>query len=495
MAAAATGEGLADAFEEVEKNLGVEAASVELGDVTADGDTATAAYTATLSLSNAGEWSYEGTFPLTRADGEWKVDFSPAVIHPDLGEGQTLARTNDWGERGHILAADGSRLDTEGATGSVRMLTGQVGPATEEDLEELGPAYQADDPTGQDGLQKAFEERLAGTASTSIRVVAAGEEDKAGESEAVVGTIEGTAGEDVTTSLDPKVQEAAAKAVVTEGKPTSLVAVRPSTGEILAVAMNAGDFNRAFDGQYEPGSSFKIITYEALLENGMSTGAEMNCPKTADVGGWPFKNAGDAAYGKQTVTEAFATSCNTALVTEVEKKLTSESMTKAAEEFGMNADLDIGLPTRRPSFPTPENVTMLAAQSIGQGQVISTPLHMATVPAAIKDGSWRSPVLVTDPALPDQPEPRPIPHAEQLRPMMRAVVTDGTAEKAGFQGEVYGKTGSAEFGTAENEDDELDSHAWMVGYKGDVAFAVVVEGGGAGGSVAGPVAAKFANAL
>ncbi|GAA2053302.1 penicillin-binding transpeptidase domain-containing protein [Nocardiopsis rhodophaea] len=495
MSQAATGDGLVDAYKRVEKNLGVDKAAVELGDITTDGDTATASYTATLSLKNAGDWSYEGTLPLTRAGGEWKVDFSPAVIHPDLGDGQTLARVNERGERGHILASDGSRLDTEDAPGSVKMLVGTVGPATKDDLKDLGPAYAVDDPVGKSGLQKSFEDRLAGTASTSIRVVAEGEADQAAGSDTVVGTVDGTAGQDITTSLDPALQDAAAKAVVTERKPTSLVAVRPSTGEVLAVAMNAGDFNRAFDGQYEPGSSFKIITYEALLENGVSTDTTLNCTKTADVGGWSFKNAGDAAYGKQSLTEAFATSCNTALVTEVDKRLTADSLTATAEVFGMNADLNIGMPTRTPSFPAPKNTTALAAQSIGQGRVISTPLHMATVPAAIQNGSWRSPVLVTDPQLPDQPAPRPIPNAEQLRPMMRAVVTDGTAKKAGFEGEVYGKTGSAEFGTAEDEDDELESHAWMVGYKGDLAFAVVVEGGGGGGSVAGPVAATFANAV
>ena len=80
---------------------------------------------------------------------------------------------------------------------------------------------------------------------------------------------------------------------------------------------------------------------------------------------------------------------------------------------------------------------------------------------------------------------------------MRAVITDGTAKDLPFQGEVHGKTGTAEYGTAEDadEDDELPSHAWMVGYKGDVAFAVVVEGGGGGSAVAGPLAVKFTNAL
>ncbi|MFC7328591.1 penicillin-binding transpeptidase domain-containing protein [Marinactinospora rubrisoli] len=492
MADLATGEGVADAYTQVAENLGVETAEITLGAVTADGDTATAPFDATLGLRNAGEWSYEGELPLERVDGEWKVAFSPAVIHPELGDGQTLVRTNEWGERGSILAADGTRLDTPDATGSIAMLTGGVSPATEEDLADLGPAYQVGDPVGRGGIQQAYDERLAGTPATSIRVADAAQDDAAGDdAEATeVGTIEGTPGEDVVTSIDPAVQAAAAQAIVNEDKPTAFVAVRPSTGEILAAANVPGGFNRAIDGRYPPGSAFKIISYEALFNAGMTTSDRMDCPKTAEVGGWPFKNAGDAEHGDQSVLEAFATSCNTALVQEVADRLDSASLTAAAEEFGMNAPLEIGIPSAEPSFPAPDSTTILAASSIGQGQILTSPLHMATVPAAVADGSWRSPVLVTEPEVADRPEPRPIQNAEALRTMMRAVVTDGTAEDAGFTGEVHGKTGTAEFGTAE-EDEELPSHAWFVGFSGDLAFAVVVEGGGGGAKVAAPLAADF----
>ncbi|WP_017594831.1 penicillin-binding transpeptidase domain-containing protein [Nocardiopsis potens] len=493
MSALTAGGGVQDVLGPLQENLGVEKSSIEVGEVVEEGDDAAEApFTATLSLSNAGDWTYEGSFSLIRDGAEWKVDFEPSSVHPDLTEGTTLVRANVWGERGHILAADGSRLDTEDASGSVQMLTGQVGAATAEDLERLGPAYKEGDPTGLGGIQQQYEERLAGEVSTSIRVAETGsEEEAAADPDApVVGTVKGRPGKDVTTAIDPELQSAAAAAVSTGGKPTALVAVRASTGEVVAVANNSADFNRAFDGQYAPGSSFKIVTYESLLEKGLSPSDTMSCPKEA-LG---FKNAGDAAYGEQSVTEAFATSCNTALVQDVVNRISGADLTATAELFGMNADLNIGVPTREPSFPDPAGDSgLLAAQSIGQGQIISTPLHMATVPAAIADGSWRSPALVTDPELPDKPKPAAIPHAEALRPMMRAVVTEGTAKKAGFQGEVYGKTGSAEFGTATGEDDELATHAWMVGYKGDIAFAVVVEGGGGGGSVAGPVGAKFTN--
>ncbi|WP_309485847.1 penicillin-binding transpeptidase domain-containing protein, partial [Marinitenerispora sediminis] len=494
----ATGEGVTDAFTQVAENLGVEATEVVLGTLTADGDSATAPFDVTLALSNAGEWSYEGELPLARVDGEWKVDFSPAVIHPELGDGQTLVRANEWGERGRILAADGTRLDTADASGSVKMLTGEVSPATEEDLADLGPAYQEGDPIGRGGIQQTYEERLAGTPATSIRVAdadAAEDGAAAGDADStVVGTIEGTPGEDVVTSIDPAVQQAAAQAIIGEDKPTAFVAIRPSTGEVLAAANVPGGFNRALEGQYPPGSAFKIVSYEALLNAGLTTGDQMSCPKTTEVGGWPFKNAGDAEYGRQTVTEAFATSCNTALVQEVAERLDSASLTAAAEQFGMNAPLEIGIPTAEPSFPAPDSTTLLAASSIGQGQILTSPLHMATVPAAVADGNWRAPVLVTDPEVPDRPEPHAIQHADALRGMMRAVVTEGSAKDAGFTGEVFGKTGTAEYGTAE-EDEELPSHAWFVGFSGDVAFAVVVEGGGGGGAVAAPIAADFVKNL
>ncbi|GAA3729476.1 hypothetical protein GCM10022402_07740 [Salinactinospora qingdaonensis] len=497
MGEVATGGDVVAAHERIAAELSVETTTASVDTVSEDGDRATATFTVTHTLADAGEWGYAGELPLRLVDGAWRVEFSPRVIHPELSEGQTLTRVSERNERGHILAADGSRLDTEDAAGSVKILTGSVGTVTEEDLQQLGSAYQVGDPTGKGGLQQAYEQRLAGVPDTSIQVVSDGEADDATADEpTVVGTIEGADGEDVATSLAPAVQRAAAQAIVGQDKPAAFVAVRPSTGEILAAATIPGGYHRVLDGQYPPGSTFKIVSYSALLDNGLTMNDTMDCPKTADIGGWPFKNAHDAAYGEQTVTEAFATSCNTALVKEVTERLDSELLTAAAEQFGMNAGLDIGLSSTDPSFPPPENNTMLAAASIGQGKILTSPLQMATVAAAVADGSWRSPVLVTDPAVPDQPQPRPVDHAEALRSMMRAVVTDGTASEAGFTGEVYGKTGSAEFGTPQ-EGEELDTHAWFVGFQGgaDLAFAVMVEGGGGGGSVAAPLAKSFLDAL
>ena len=107
--------------------------------------------------------------------------------------------------------------------------------------------------------------------------------------------------------------------------------------------------------------------------------------------------------------------------------------------------------------------------------------------AAIEDGTWRSPMLVTSPMPHQAGRSHPISPVilDTLRPMMRAVVTSGTAAGVGFPPDVYGKTGTAQYGTGAH------SHGWFIGYRGDLAFAVLVEGGGLGADSAGPVANAF----
>lgn len=495
------GDDAAEILGGIDAGLGVDSIDVDVGQPSVESGEGSASYEVTVSLTNADDWGWEGELPLVREDGEWWVDFSPEVAYPGLGEGEVLARTAVWGERGHILAADGSRLDTPESSGSLQMIAGSLGEADEDDIERLGPAYDVGDTIGVDGLQRTHEEHLAGEAATTIVMADAEEARGEGSVEATeentVATLDGSDGEDITTSIDPNVQSTAASAIMDADDPAGLVALRPSSGEILAAVNVPGGFNRAFEGQYPPGSAFKIVSYSALLDSGMSTDATMNCPEEYELGGWPFRNAGEAEYGSQSVTEAFATSCNTALVAELGDRVNGEQLLASAEQFGMNQPLDIGVTTNEPVFPAVDSATMLGSQGIGQGQVLTSPLHMATLPAAIADGSWRHPVLVNEPEPTDLPEPTPIANAEAIRPMMRAVTTDGTAKDLDFQGEVFVKTGTAEFGTAEDadEDDELPSHAWMVGYKGDIAFAVIVDGGGGGSSVAGPLAESFANGL
>lgn len=121
----------------------------------------------------------------------------------------------------------------------------------------------------------------------------------------------GTEGKPLKTTIDPKVQAAAGKALTDVKKPASMVALRPSTGEILAVANKPGGYNRALMGQYPPGSTFKVVTAAALVAGGMGAGTKVGCPATTTIGGRSFHNYKHEDFGTVPLREAFAHSCNT----------------------------------------------------------------------------------------------------------------------------------------------------------------------------------------
>ncbi|QYC42752.1 Penicillin-binding protein A [Nonomuraea coxensis DSM 45129] len=463
-------------YEQQRAALGVERTSVRLGRVAEGDGRAGVPYTVTLTLKNVGDWSYDGRLDLVVADRAWKVDWSPAALHPRLTAGAEFSIKTRWPRRAEITDADGGRIDDGTAGGSVQQLVGYLGKATKEDVAKLGSAYKAGQPIGRAGLQQTFQKRLAGTPSTDIRL--------GGET---LETIEGSEGEPVRTSLDPRTQAAAVTAVKDIEKPTSMVAIRPSTGEILAVVNNRGGFNRALDGRYAPGSTFKAVTAIGLLAAGMSPEDTVACPEYATVGGLKIRNSDNEAFGSLSFLDSFAHSCNTTFAPLAQSKLGAAKLMKAAESVGFNQPLTIGVPATPASFPKPQSDAELAAEAFGQARITASPLSIASVAAAIADGTWRPPTLV--PSLKQKAAERALPDGvkSRLHTMMAAVVTKGTAKKAGLPAGTHGKTGTAEY----NVGDKLETHAWFMGFKGDVAFAVIVEGGGGGGAVAAPVAATF----
>ncbi|WP_223167465.1 penicillin-binding transpeptidase domain-containing protein [Nonomuraea sp. SYSU D8015] len=469
-----------DAYDQQRSALTVERTTVRLGAVTEGDGTARVPYTATLALKNVGEWSYEGRIDLVVADRTWKVDWKPATLHPSMTAGATFGIKTRWPERAEITDAEGDRIDDGTAGGSVQQLVGFLDKATKKDVGKLGSAYKVGQAVGRGGLQETFQKRLAGTPSTDIQL--GGKTLK---------TIEGKEGEPLRTTLDPRAQAAAVGAVKDVEKPASMVAIKPSTGEILAVVNNRGGFNRALDGRYPPGSTFKAVTAIGLLAAGMSPQDQVTCPKRANVGGLPIRNSDNEAFGSLSFLDSFAHSCNTTFAPLAHAKLGAAKLLDAAEDVGFNQPLNIGVPATEASFPRAESDSELAAESFGQARITASPLSMASVAAAIADGTWRPPTLV--PSLKQQASERKLPDGvkEQLHTMMEAVVTKGTAKAAGLPAGTHGKTGTAEYGSGE----KLPSHAWFMGFRGDVAFAVVVEGGGGGGKVAAPLAAKFLKAL
>jgi cell division protein FtsI/penicillin-binding protein 2 len=162
-----------------------------------------------------------------------------------------------------------------------------------------------------------------------------------------------------------------------------------------------------------------------------------------------------------------------------------------ARTFGFGQAYDLGVPVVTSTFPLPETDTEIAASAIGQAAVSVTPLHMATVAAAARNGTWRPPFLSGEPPAGGR-HPLPAAAAAELPEFLREAVRSGTGQAAAIDGrDVGGKTGTAEFG----EEEPPETHAWFAGFIGDLAYALVVEGGGVGGEVAAPLVHEFLSLL
>ena len=362
-----------------------------------------------------------------------------------------------------------------------RALLGGVGPATAEQLEEL-PERGPGDAVGQSGLQARYENRLGGTATREV-VIRAG-----GAPVETLLTREGKAGRPLRTTLSADVQRAAEAALGGRRDEAALVAVQPSTGDILAVANRPADtaFDRALEGRYPPGSTFKVVTTAALLRAGLRPDEVVDCPRTTTVGGRSFKNFEGNAQGAVPFAQDFAQSCNTAFVSLTER-LPADALQRAGRDFGLGERLRFGMPAAGAEVPPGDDLVARAAAMIGQDRILASPLAMAGVAATVADGRWRAPRLLAGDE--ERAGPR-LGTAElaTLRDLTRAVVTEGTGTAlAGIPGDVHGKSGTAEYG----EGDPPPTHAWFIAYRDDVAIAVLVENGRSGGSVAAPIAARF----
>ncbi len=394
-----------------------------------------------------------------------------------------------------------------------RALLGTSGPVTAEIIEASGGRYQAGDVAGLSGLQEEYDERLAGVNGVQVSIVRADPTPEGGTASTtttdpgvsttiaplepsgpvVVFTQEAVPGEPVATTIDPVVQEAADDALADIDLPSALVVVRPSTGEVLAVANgpanDGGDL--ALTGRYPPGSSFKVVSTLAFLQDGLQLDDTVPCPATATVDGRTFSNAEDEVLGPVPFRTDFALSCNTAFVG-LSERLEPTTLTDTAKLFGIGREWDLGTEAATGSVPEAESDVDLAASAFGQGRILVSPFDMAMVAATVAEGAWTPPRLVTDPLPAGQatdPEPLPAGTAAQLQELMREVVTSGTGDAvAGVPGgPVSGKTGTAEFGN----DDPPRSHAWFIGFQGDLAFACFVEGGEFGGETAAPIVADL----
>jgi len=467
--------------------LGLRRIHLVLGQVTQDGGTAQAHFTATATIAAGQVWKYQGQLQLVTQSRTWFVNWSPSDIYPKLQAGQRFVLDAIWGPRAQVLAADGTVLSsprTIARSPSLQIVTGNVIRATAAQAKQLGVPYQAGDPIGQGGVEEAYQEQLAGKPVLTIHIEGAG-------GNVTVARLPGGPGTRVRTSINMHDQLAASAAVraATTTRPVDLVAIQPSTGRVLAVIERPGGFDRALQGGFPPGSTFKVVTASALSGAGLRPATVVQCPAQVNVGGRVFHNFDNEHLGATSLQTAFAVSCNSTFITLATQRLSGAALASSAAQFGFNAKPSLGIPATLGQFTTPRTQVDLAADAFGQGTDLVNPLSQASMAGAVEDGTWRPPVLVLSPAPKQTAKPQQLGSTvlSTLRPMMRAVVTTGTAANVGLPAGVFGKTGTAEFGSAQNP----RAHAWFVGYQGDLAFAVLVEGGGVGADASAPIANAF----
>ncbi|WP_345448240.1 penicillin-binding transpeptidase domain-containing protein [Arthrobacter gyeryongensis] len=406
-----------------------------------------------------------------------------------------------------------------------RAVLGTAAEASAEQIQKAGGALKVGDTVGTGGLQEQYDAQLRGQDGVSIKTRPQGmtdEQIKAARPDPrrLLFAVNVKPGDPLKTTLDPRLQQLAEDTLGGVGPASAIVALRPSTGAVLAAASGPGSngYNTAMLGQYAPGSTFKIVDSLALIRNGMTPDSKVECTPTITVDGRTFKNAEGypvSSLGSVALRDAFAHSCNTAFISSRDK-VSQAQLESAATSLGVAVQAPkLGADAFLGSVPGNADGTEHAASMIGQGKVLLSPLAAAIMAASVAHGAPVSPQLVLNPgsaspsagatptasgapsssaspAAPASEKPVTPAEAAALSDMMRAVVTSG---HAGFLASVPGapvgaKTGTAEFGN----DNPPKTHAWIVAVHGDLAVAVFVEDGGLGATTSGPLLKSFLTA-
>ncbi|WP_016883809.1 MULTISPECIES: penicillin-binding transpeptidase domain-containing protein [unclassified Rhodococcus (in: high G+C Gram-positive bacteria)] len=468
------------------------------------------------------EWKYSTTGNATKEGDDWKIVWDPAVLAPGLTDDTTVRYTTTTGAPPKVLAAGGApileqqvvtlvNLEPGADTAAVAALLSPIAPtitaaSLQQDLagaqgqpvtaislraEDLAPI----EPQLRQlaGVTLAPQTRLLSTDKALASPTLAGlgdlwqegQDASAGWAVQLVGqdgAAKSIAGEqgpdapDIATTLDLPMQMAAERALADVPQQAAIVALRPSTGEVLAVAQNApadalGPI--ALTGLYPPGSTFKTVTTSAALQAGAATpDTVLPCPGTENIEGRQIPNDDEFDLGAVPLHTAFARSCNTTMG-RLAVGLPPDALQQAALQFGLGVDyVTPGLTTVTGNVPVADSPAARVESGIGQGQVTATPFGMAMVAASIANGSTPSPMIVQgQPGTADKTAPTvPANVTSDLRTMMRETVTGGTATALQDIPGLLGKTGTAESGNG-------PAHGWFVGIKDDLAFAVFIATG------------------
>jgi cell division protein FtsI/penicillin-binding protein 2 len=383
-----------------------------------------------------------------------------------------------------------------------RAVLGSTGPATAELVQGSQGRIRAGDVVGLGGLQKQYDRQLAGIPGITVDIV---RPTQVPGRQRLFQTAP-RPGKPLQTTLDFRTQSAADAALAGYTQPASLVAVDVRSGDVLAVSNAPADgYDNALLGRFSPGSTFKVVTTQALLSTGFDVDAPVACPKYAVVDGKSFHNYQLENFGPVPFHVDFARSCNTAVISQA-PRLSPTALQTAARQLGLGGSYDLGTDAFAGSVPPTTSAVDRAAAAFGQGRVTVSPLSMAVVAASVARGAAVSPHLVTGTTSPTAtgastttaPGTSAVPAATaaqlaSLRGLLREVVTSGTAAnlRSVPGGPVSAKTGTAEYGTGAPP----KTHGWLVGYQGDVAFAVWVQDAESGSGTAGPAVQTFLAAL
>ena len=446
----------------------------------------------------------EADLELPFSDGG--IAWDPSLVFAGLEPEEHLENRIDLAPRAPILARDGTPL-AEGAAearehpiGSAAIdVTGEVGMAEEEDLAALArQGFPAGTPVGVSGLEQAFNARLAGKPGGSLLAVA-----NSGNSARILSQSEPQPGTAVKTTIDPELQLSAVSALA--GRAGGVAVLDARDGNVRAIA------GQAFSAPQPPGSTFKTITTTAALEKGVvSLDDEFEIVDGVNVGGRFISNANGEFCGG-TFREAFAESCN-ADFAPLGPKIGNDDLVATAERFGFNSPPTLYAPRVVAEVEPPESTIPteigdeldLGVSAIGQGEVLATPLQMASVAQTIGNSGIREPTsIVANRKL--RPEAKPVQAMSQqiageLTELMVGVVTSGTGFAAAIpEAQVAGKTGTAELGPRPGQEGEEEPEqikdAWFVAFapaeEPRLAVGVLlIEAEAAGGEVAAPVAAQ-----
>ena len=479
-------------------------ASLETGEVSDEDDVASAPVR--MQTHIFGELGGDLELPIS----EDRIAWEPHLSYPGLAAGELLSRRTRAPARAPILAADRTPLSEGPATArsvgtAALAVVGAVGAAKPEQARELEMrGFPPATPTGTSGLELAYNERLAGSPGGQLLAVSAAEESSIGGGR-VLATSDPVRGKAVRTNIDPELQQATVEAL--GGLYGGAAVLDARTGAVLALG------GLAYSAPQPPGSTFKVITATGALDAGIVTTDDQFPVETSNSEiGREIPNANDEACGGS-FAESFAHSCNTVFAP-LGAELGGPALVETAELYGFNETPQLFDPTATEAIDPPqstipedlEDSVATGESAIGQGEVLATPLEMATVSQTIANEGVRMPTpMARGDDLQPSGEPVKVTSPETARTMkelMVDVVDYGTGTAAALPGiEVAGKTGTAELGPAAlepgqelgpDEEPPQETDAWFTAFApaNDPKLAVavmVVNSDGDGGTVAAPI--------